>query len=376
MTTARTARHRDSAAPASILLLTMLPIGDTLFVTPTIRALRQRHPSAHIAALARAANAPILRCIPELDEVTILPALVRPSGLASLPELLGNLWSRRFQTAVDFTSPAYKWISLAAGVPTRTYMKFDPLWWLVPGDHARWRATHATQLYFECARELDLPAWSQVDRRPRLVLPDAAHDEAGAFLRGHGLMGEADLIVGLHPGGAGLSGRKRWPAERFAAVADELARRWGARVVLLGGPDEMHLVAQVAGCMRHRPTRAAGALSLLGSIALIARCGLFVGNDSSLLHAAAAVGTPYVGIFGPTCLANFQPVPDHSRQGRLVAPWPPAARTSYFVGGRPVWHRRGDGDAATALSTITPDDVLRQADELLYQRGGTSAQTR
>jgi ADP-heptose:LPS heptosyltransferase len=351
--------------PRRILLLAMLPLGDTLFVTPTLRALRARYPHAHIAALTRAGNAPILRPLPIVDEVLVLPALDRPSGLATLPGLIGRLGARRFDVAIDFTSPAYKWISLLAGIPRRTYMKFDPLWWVVPGRHARWRSQHATRLYYDCARELDLPPWEQVDQRPFLHLPPDAQRAAEAFLRARGLAGRPEPIVGVHAGGAGLQGQKRWPAERFAEAADRLAEGWNARILLLGGRDEAALARQVAASMRREALVAAGALPLMASFALIARCDLFLGNDSSLLHAAAAMGTPYVGIFGPTCLANFQPLPARPRQGRLVAPWPPPRHLSYFVGGRPVWQRPRDGEAARALAAITTRMVLDQAEELL-----------
>ena len=56
---------------------------------------------------------------------------------------------------IDFTSPAYKWISFAANIPTRTYMKFDRWWWLLPGEHRAWRATHA--IAHQIGGALDLP---------------------------------------------------------------------------------------------------------------------------------------------------------------------------------------------------------------------------
>lgn len=360
-------------APRRILLLALLPIGDTLFITPTIRALRERYPAARIIALAFAANAPVLATSAEVDGVMVWP---RGGGRAALAGRLAGLRALRragFDTSVDFTSPWYKWISLAAGIPRRTYLKFDRLWWLLPGRHTHWRATHATRLYYDCARELDLSPWEAVDQTPRLTLPDEARAAAEALLcqSAPGEPGDAARppLIGIHPGGAGLGGQKRWPAERFAALAEALAEALaahrGARIVVLGGPDEAALAREVAASMRTAPLVAVGKLPLLATCALIARCALFIGNDSSLLHAAAALGTPYVGIFGPTSPANFQPIAVHPGQGCLVLPEPPCARLEYFVGGRPIWQTRRHASASGCLASIGVERVLAAAGELL-----------
>lgn len=360
--------RRPRPTPRRILLLAMLPIGDTLFIMPTVRALRQRYPTAHIAALTYANNAPILRYAPEVDQIIMLPPIERLAGLVALIPMIAHLHAWRFDVAVDFTSPAFKWISLLAGIPLRTYMKFDPLWWLVPQPHTRWRAMHATRIYYECARELDLPPWDAIDQRPFVALPADAQVAGNGFLERHGIAGGERPLVAMHPGGAGLGGHKRWPARHFAEVADHLCERWNAQIVLLGGDEERTLAEEVAALMRHDAVVAAGALSLLEAFALINRCDLFVGNDSSLLHAAAAQGVPYVGIFGPTSLANFQPIAAQRRQGRIAAPSPPARHLSYFIGGRPIWQQAGHDTADDSLASIPPALVMSYADELLAAR--------
>ncbi|MGH2345675.1 MAG: glycosyltransferase family 9 protein, partial [Chloroflexota bacterium] len=209
------ARQPSGHAPSRILLYAFLPIGDALFILPTIHALRDRYPGAEIVALAHGASASILRCVPDIDEVQELPP---PTawwhGGAPVNELR-RLRGRRFDVAIDFASPAYKWISLLFGIPSRVYMKFDPLWWLLPRRHRRWRAMHAAAHYYGCARELDLPPWAEVSHSPRLTLPADACRQARALL-GRLPMAQTDPLVALHPGGSWLGGRKRWPVERFA----------------------------------------------------------------------------------------------------------------------------------------------------------------
>jgi lipopolysaccharide heptosyltransferase II len=351
-----------------ILLLAMLPIGDTLFLTPTIRALRDRFPQARIVALARHSNAPIVRCVPEVDEVRLLPLLADWAGAGPLAGILRELRGERFEVAVDFTSPAYKWISLCSGIPVRTYLKLDPGWWFLPGKHARWGAAHATRHYYDSVRELDLPPWSQVSHQPRIVLTSQARRTALAFLRRQGLWPGRGPLVALHPGGAGLGGVKRWPPERFACVAEHLRRENGAYILLLGGPEDRPLAQTIATQVVDPPPVVATELPLLTTAALIERCDLFIGNDSGLLHLAAALGTSYVGIYGPTSLDNFRPIAVRPGQGRLALPAWPCFTPRHFVGGDHALRGPCCERTCAALETISPAQVIAHADALLAER--------
>src|SRR5581483_3621254 len=121
-----------------MLLLAMLPIGDALFTEPTVRALRARYPEAQLVALVGSNAAPLWRCMPAIDEVLVLPLGADWRGPGAMLRRLAAIRARRFDVAIDFTSPAYKWISFFGGIPRRTYMKFDRLWWLLPRRHDRW----------------------------------------------------------------------------------------------------------------------------------------------------------------------------------------------------------------------------------------------
>jgi ADP-heptose:LPS heptosyltransferase len=239
-------------------------------------------------------------------------------------------------------------------------MKFDRLWWLVPRRHDSWRASHATRHYYDCALELDLPPWPTVDHTPRVELPESAYAAAATFLRWRGVDRDCSLI-GIHPGGAGLAGLKRWPPSAFAVVADVLHQQTGAQIMLLGGPDERDLANEVSERMRNPAIDAVGRVPLLASFALIASCDLFIGNDSSLLHAAAALGTPYVGLFGPTAPASFRPLPRWPGQGRLVQPEPPCWEPRAFVGAGPIWDRPRCRQCCQALASLPPERVLSAA---------------
>jgi heptosyltransferase II len=354
--------------PERVLLLAMMPIGDTLFATPTIRAIRDCYPKAWIIALVHSTTAELARCVPGIDEVLVLPTGPDWQGSRRLLRFLRELHTMRFDASVDFTSPTYGWISVAAGISRQGYMKFDRLWWCLPGNHTRWRSQHATHHYYECARELALPPWGEVHHALRLRLPREERDWARSYLAEHGVQAGGPPIIAIHPGGAGLNGIKRWPAERFAEVSDTLSERWNARILLLGGPDETDLARAVAVKMRSTPLTVAGEPSLLASFALIEACDLYIGNDSGLLHAAAALGTPYVGIYGPTSPANFHPVPTWKDQGLIVLPPISCSEPYHFVGGDLLWKRPCCQGVCKALATISVEHVLSKAEKLLACR--------
>jgi len=104
-------------------------------------------------------------------------------------------------------------------------------------------------------------------------------------------------VIGLHPGCGAAQSFKRWGRSKFAELVRRLSQDHGATAILFGGPEETALAEAVAG---EHGRVVAGRLSLLETAALIEQCDMFISNDSGLMHVAAAVGTPTVGIFGPT----------------------------------------------------------------------------
>jgi heptosyltransferase-2 len=345
-----------------ILLLALLPLGDTLFALPTIQALRTRYPRAFIAALARPASAPLLHHSPAIDSVVVFEAHGNPKEF-----IYGLRWLRkqRFDVAVNFTSPLYSWIGRICGIGQRTEMKFYRLWWLLPGKHDRWRAMHAARHYYECADELALPPWDSVSHVPQLTLSSHFHESASSFLAEYGVEPGTHPIICMHAGGTWLGGLKRWPPPRFAQLARQLQDQCGARVVLLGEVADVPLVANIAALSDERTIQAAGKLPLPVSLALIATSDLFIGNDSGLLHAAAALGTPYVGLLGPTSPTNFSPLARYPDQGTLVTPVEPCRMPHYFVGGAPLWRLPCCNGTCRALASISVETVLRRSIELL-----------
>jgi heptosyltransferase-1 len=147
--------------------------------------------------------------------------------------------------------------------------------------------------------------------------------------------------------GAGW-GAKRWPAERYAAVAQGLVER-GCRVLVNAGPGEEPLAEVIASQTGGAATPLACSLAQL--IALTRRLALAIAGDTGPLHLACALGRPVVGIYGPTDPARNGPFGTQFKVLRS-----PQSRRD---------HTRYQTPEA-GLLTIQPEDVLRAAAALLY----------
>jgi heptosyltransferase-1 len=127
-------------------------------------------------------------------------------------------------------------------------------------------------------------------------VPAAAERRMDEFLGEPGVKSR-DLLVAINPG----AGRdiKRWPVEHFRRLADRLAQEPDVRILLLWGPDEVHMARQIRDGLQPRAILAPPT-DLHELASLLRRSALMVANDTGPLHLAAALGTPSLGLFGPT----------------------------------------------------------------------------
>src|SRR3954470_6427280 len=157
-----------------ILVLVLLPIGDTLFATPALHALRKRYPDAHVTALAYPTNKGILADNPDVDEFLLWPTRQSWPGFLSVFKLFWSLRRARYDLAVEFSN--YNgWVSWLSGIPRRSEMNLPHFWWAWPPAGREWRKKHAVEHYVDPVRRLGIPV---DDLRLRIV--PSAHDEVRA----------------------------------------------------------------------------------------------------------------------------------------------------------------------------------------------------
>lgn len=360
-----------------IAVFLLLPIGDTLFTTPALHAIRLANPDTTIHALVFPANRAILEASPDVDGLIDYPTRQDWKRKWGLRRFLGLYWwmnRQNYDMVVEFC-PSIRWLTFIVNPPQlplkkRVHIPFPALFWLLPSTARQrwWRRHHAVEIYNRIIGE-GLGLKVRQDRL-HLKLRERDYEAAHAVLTAHGANPRRQRIIAIHPGGEGVSGLKRWPTVCFADLADRLIERHDVHVVLLGGREDQELNAEVvAQARRHdRILNLAGQTKLLASAAIIQQSQLFIGNDSSPLHIATAVGTPVVGIYGPTNLYNYRPYLPLEEQGRtwqVVTP-PGYQASSFFLGGQPFWRKHDDRSGS--IATITVEAVLAAAEQIMDEQ--------
>jgi heptosyltransferase-2 len=267
--------------------------------TPAVRALRRSFARTEITMLVKPWVAPVFAHSPHVDRVMLYLDGERHGGITGGFRLARDLRERGFQAAVLLQN-AFEaaWIAALAGIPARGGFDTDARRLLLTHPVHRTeavRAFHHTGYYLALLRGLGIAC-----RDDRLCLALGPEDRKGAerLLTAEGLGGQARPL-GINPSAA-FGPTKQWPADRYARLADRLAEATGAPVLIFGGPEDRSLGGRVASAMRHTAVNLAGRTRLGEAMSLIERCRLFVTNDSGLMHAAAALGTPLVAVFGST----------------------------------------------------------------------------
>jgi heptosyltransferase II len=303
--------------PARILLIRLARLGDVILLVSAIKLLRRNFPRSHIAALVGHRCAPILEMCAAIDEVVPVDRVAMRDGskLAAIRDILGlaeTIRRARYELAIDFHG----------------FRETNLLTWY---SQAKWRLglkrTHGSYLSFcfniepvledkslhvaEVFRSLLKPLGVN-SHNEQFCLDLAAEDlrEADEFLLSSQVPSRS-FLVGFNVG-AGSPGRM-WPKESFAALARQLIRQNGARVIFFSGPQDGGYCHEVARLTNDPHTLVANSLSLRLLAGLISRCRLFVSNDTGPMHLGPATGVPTLGLFSLGHPEHYRPLGPHSR---------------------------------------------------------------
>jgi len=295
--------------PARILIVRLSALGDVLHALPVLTALRARFPTARIDWAVEDRAVDLLRQRSDLDRILPFPRKALSKSLRGVPRPLSLMRTARgfmrearagdYDVALDLQG------NLKSGAVTRASgatLRFG-----LGGKDARegnrWftqrRFLPAPSVRHRVERNLALASALVGETLPYLPPGFPVSDEDQATARS--LMEAADALPGqyvvLHPGTSGFGAFKRWPPERFAALARALQAD-GSRVLITHGPGEDALAEAVARETNGIATPlATSGLGVLAEVIRSARA--FVAADTGPLHLASLVGTPLLGLFGP-----------------------------------------------------------------------------
>lgn len=349
-----------------VLIVRLRQIGDVVFTTPAVHALRDRHPDAHIAYLVEPAAAPIVARNPHIDEVIVANRARGPAGLRADVTLIRRLRAGRYDVALDFHGgPRASILTWLCGAPLRVGYDVVGRGWMYTRRVTRARTLmprHSVENQADLLAALDVDPGAVARFSVEMpVDPDAARALAARLSAQD--VGADDHLIVMHVS-AGNPFR-RWPLASFAAVAATLVDRDAVRrIVVTSGPSEQEaarVVIDEARSRLHQEARhrvlAPLELSLSELRALVDRASLYIGGDSGPLHVAATSRVPIVGIYGPT-------LPVRSAPWRPADP-PAGAVETAGLPCRPCDQRVCEPGDFRCLNRIQPEQVVDAAEHAM-----------
>ena len=352
--------------PKRILIVRLRQIGDVVFTTPAVRALRRRFPDAHLTYLVEPAASPVVATNLHLNEVIVAP---RSRGLRALRQDLAlgrQLRNARYDIVLDFHGgPRASLLTWLSGAPVRIGYDVAGRGWMYTRRVHRpreLRRRHSVDNQWDLLEPLGIERPTPEQDPVEMPVDRAAADAVERRLAAAGVSRDDRLVV-LHVS-AGNPFR-RWPPAHFvdlvAALAHDDERR---RIVLTSGPSEREAAARAIAASQERlgPRRSSqvvscGELSLAELRALLDRASLYIGGDSGPMHIAATSSVSMVSLYGPTL--PVRSAPWRSARSRSVA---------VEVSGlecRPCDQRRCAPGDYRCLGRIAPKQVIDAASGLL-----------
>ena len=300
---ARTDAARRYLGAVNIAVVVTGGLSEVLQATPLLRTLRSGLPQARLVLLCPSAASTIAEGIPAADAVLPMAGLDGPGGGGGAARVWALLRRERLDAVVLCTSrTAIRIAAYLAAVPARVGPGEGVTAVLLshrvpaPAEENRAAIWLRAAAALKISQQLHAPAFEPG--------PEARH-LADRLVHGSGFA-DGRLLVALTPGtgfaeaGAIPAELTGWEPERYAYLANQLAVRHGAGIVILGAPTDRSAVERARVDLGASATDLSGEVDMRIIAGVLARCDLLVGGDTPLLHLAAAMGTPVVGLFGPT----------------------------------------------------------------------------
>lgn len=334
--------------PHKALILKPCCISQVLFTTPLLAALSETYPKTQFDWAVSSWARPAIIANPRLSELVDTGKVGLPGQTRSDAEaLIEKIKAAQYDTIfVPSRSTLLSYIAWQADVPQRVGLNINGRGFAytipVSPNHSQ---EHEASRYLSLAEAVGIDHPVQMEFYPsdrdRSMVTELLVDEID-------WLGDLPLVL-LHPGGAEnpvrTNHQKRWPVERFALLANHLARKVGVQLLLIGSDTDQALADSVAGLSLANTPNLAGRLTLgqLGALAEMA--DLYIGNDAGSTHVAAAVGCPTLALFGPSDPAVSGPF---ATKGKVMALRPKEVTKPFS------WNQN-----------LMPEEVIAAAEQLL-----------
>ena len=345
---------------ARILIVAPNWVGDTLLAQPLLGRLHQRLPGAVIDALAPAWTAPLLSRMPEITEVIATPFVHGPLQLRERWQFGRALRARAYHSAIvlpnTFKSAL---IPFFADIALRVGFVGESRYGLLNVLH-KLNAKKTPLMAERYARLAENPGEKSA---PPLTKCTLRVDQSNILITVARLgLDRSRPVVILCPG-AEYGPAKRWPTRNFAELARRLAER-GRAVWLLGSAKERDLGEEIVRFAKADAINLCGKTDLATAIDLMSVAQLVVSNDSGLMHIAAALDIPLIGLYGSSSTEHTPPMSDRFQIARIKdLPCSPC-----YARECPLGHFR-------CLNELTSEQVIREIDTITARHNHNETQS-
>ncbi|WP_224984992.1 lipopolysaccharide heptosyltransferase II [Geomonas agri] len=292
-----------------ILVLRYRFIGDTILTVPFLRNLRYAEPDAHIAWVVAPGSTDVVRDIPYVDEFIDWDPVTSFADCRGkhrtwadkygfIQELRAQHFDKVYVLKRSFSSAVIAWLT---GARARIGFNTEARGFLLTRRVPYRNDQHEVQNFLDVLRADGVPV---LDDYLEAWLSDEEQAFAEQFFAANGIAA-GEPVIGIHPFAANQS--RAWHHDNFAEAANELQRRYGARIIVFGGRGDVELGQTLRERITPEPVLAVGTTSLRQTMAIIARCNVMLCNDSGIMHVTAALNTPLVALFGPQSPVKFGP---------------------------------------------------------------------
>ncbi|MFC1708800.1 lipopolysaccharide heptosyltransferase II [Candidatus Omnitrophota bacterium] len=303
-------RHAERITMSNrILIVEVNWLGDVLFSTPAIRALKNKYPDSFLGVLMHKRCREVLVENPNVNEIIVLDEAGRHRGFLGKMRLVRELKAKRFDTVYLFhRSFTRTLICLLSGIKNRIgYYTPKRRFLLTQSVSPPKGVTHRAAYYYYLVTGEIPQDISELRCDFFIGKKDESYIEE--VLKKEDIDKNKRLVV-IHPSGNWLP--KRWPKDNFAKLADELIDRFKVTVVFSGAQQEKAVLADILSSMKNKPLNLCGKINLKQLGAIFKRADLVISADSGPLHIAVTLNRPTVAIFGPTSTAITGPLSDEN----------------------------------------------------------------
>ncbi|MDD5504254.1 MAG: lipopolysaccharide heptosyltransferase II [Candidatus Omnitrophica bacterium] len=335
-----------------ILIIEPNWLGDILFTTPSLRALKKTYPSAFIVVMAHPRCAQMLEDNPCIDKLILFDERPIFAGFFRKILFIRELRKMEFDTVISFHRSMSKLlIACLSGIPRRLgYYTRKRSWLLTDPVAEDKKPLHRVEYFLKILKKAGI---SGDNKDYEFHIPDNIIRDTAAVMFDAGLDRNENYFV-VNPGGNW--DQKRWPPDKYSALCRKLHETYKLKILITGAQKDVPLARLITGSAGKSAIDICGKTTLKQLACIMRYSRLVIAGDTGPMHIAISQKAPVIALFGPTCPDITGPY--GAGRYRVLRKWHDCALPCYKL-----------CPAAMCMDAISVDDVFEAAEDLLLSDG-------